>query len=118
MSFYLVRSIYQGQPFIHETDLDGTTFEQLVEKLAQGQYDTGDLDAVIRVSLDASQCGDVSHEVAEALADLSHRASDPLTDNAQAFVEAHGMSGFKPAPYRLDLTGDHPDRYAHWSRAA
>jgi hypothetical protein len=118
MSFYLVRSIYNGQPFIHETDLDGTTREQLVEKLAQGQYDTGDLDAVLYVNLDTGQSIDVSQSFAEALADLSHRASDPLTDNAQAFVEAHGMSGFKPAPYRLDLTGDHPDRYVLWSRAA
>jgi hypothetical protein len=118
MSFYLVRSTYQGQPFIHETDLDGCTFDQLVERLAQGQYDTGELDAVIHVSLDASQCGDVSERVAEALADLSHRMNDSLTDNVQAFVEAHGMSGYKPAPYRLDLTGDHPDRYSFWPRAA
>jgi hypothetical protein len=118
MSFYLVRSIFAGQPFIHETDLDGTSFEQLVEQLAQGQYDTGDLDAVLHIGLDAGQATDVSAEIAEALADHSHRMNDSLTDNVQAFVEAHGMSGYKPAPYRLDLTGDHPDRYGHFHRAA
>lgn len=118
MAFHLVRSIYNGQPFIHETDIDGTTREQLVEQLAQGQYDTGDLDAVLFVDAAAGVVQTVSRSIAEALADLSHRASDPLTDNVQAFVEKFGMSGFKPAPYRLDLTGDHPDRYALWSRAA
>lgn len=118
MSFYLVRSIYQGKPFIHETDLDGTTREQLVEQIAQGQYDTGDLDAVLHVDLTTNQVHDVSAEIAEALADLSHRMNDTLTDNVQAFVEEHGMSGYKPAPYRLDLTGDHPDRYSFWPRAA
>lgn len=118
MSFYLVRSIFAGQPFIHETDLDGTTREQLVEQIAQGQFDTGELDAVLYLDLSSGQVKDVSHEIAEALADLSHRENDQLTDNAQAFVEMHGMSGYKPAPYRLDLTGDHPDRYGVFHRAA
>jgi hypothetical protein len=118
MSFYLVRSIYAGQPFIHETDLDGTTREQLVERIAQGQYDTGDLDAVLYVNLATGQSIDVSQSFAEALADHSHRMNDSLTDNVQAFIEAHGMTGYKPAPYRLDLTGDHPDRYSFFSRAA
>jgi hypothetical protein len=108
--FYLVQSNYKGQSFIHEMDLDGTTREQLVDQLAQGQFETGTLEKVIMVSIETNTSLDVSQEIAAALQALSHAKRDELTENVAAFVESQGYKGYAPPPAWTGFLCAHPYR--------
>lgn len=96
--FYLVQSLYRGQSFVHETDLDGTTREQLVDQLAQGQYDTGNLEKVLMVDLVTGTSFDISSEIADALHVLSKAKRTELPDNAAAFCETYGFESYSAPP--------------------
>jgi hypothetical protein len=108
--FYLVQSLYRGQPFIHEMDLDGTTRDQLVDQLAQGQFDTGSLQKVIMVDLTTGVSQDVSENIADALQALSKAKRTELPDNAAAFCEIYGFESYAAEPEYTGFLCAHPYR--------
>jgi hypothetical protein len=108
--FYLVQSTYRGQPFIHEMDLDGTTRDQLVDQLAQGQFDTGTLNKVLLVDITTGISQDVSEQFADALHALSKAKRTELPDNAAAFCETYGFEPFSEPDEFTGFLCAHPYR--------
>lgn len=111
--FYLVQSNYKGQPFIHEMDLDGTTREQLIDQLAQGQFDTGTLERILMVDLSTGTSFDISREVADALTGLSRTKRDELPDHVYAFVTDFGFEPYVAPEEGGLLLCIHPQAYQH-----
>lgn len=108
--FFLVQSRYKDQPFVHEMDLDGTTRDQLVDQLAQGQYDTGSLEKVFMIDLTTNTSFDISSEIADALHALSKAKRSELPDNAAAFCETYGFEPFSEPPEFTGFLCAHPYR--------
>ncbi|TXM69646.1 hypothetical protein [Methylobacterium sp. WL120] len=93
--FYMIQSLFNSKPFIHETDIDDdNNREKLIEMLAQGQFDTGYFDKFYLVDVDAGTIKDVSQDIADALHVLSHANREEMTENVVQFVEKFDLDTY------------------------